>query len=78
MNMTGGIWKEKSIRIENHFSNLRTLVKSINECFFSFISSVYENVDSNLTKKSGKLNHVRKRYAYKLTNKSIKNLRFLE
>lgn len=34
MSMTGGIWKEKLIRIENHFSNLRTLVKSINECFF--------------------------------------------
>lgn len=76
--MTGGIWKEKLIRIENHFSNLRTLVKSINECFFSFISSVYENIDSNLTKKSGNLNHVRKRYAYKMTNESTKNLRFLE
>lgn len=78
MSMTGGIWKEKLIRIENHFSNLRTLVKGINKCFFSFISSSYENIDSNLTKKSCNLNHVRKRYAYKLTDKSIKNLRFLE
>ena len=67
MSMTGGIWKEKLIRIENHFSNLRTLVKVIN-AFFSFISYIYENIDSNLTKKSGILNRVRKMYAYILTN----------
>ncbi len=34
MSMTGGIWKEKLIRIESRFSNLSTLVKGNNECFF--------------------------------------------
>lgn len=77
MSITGGILKEKLIFVENHFSNLLALDKSIYD-FFSFISSVYEKFDSNLTKKSCKLNHVRNRYAYILTNKSIKNLRFLE
>lgn len=76
MSMTGGIWKEKLIRIENHFSNHRTLVKSINECFFLAISSVYENNDFNSFEISCNLSPVREKYAYKLTEQVSKTFVF--
>lgn len=55
----------------SHHSPLLT-IKSNEYCLA--ISSLYENRDFNFFQILGNLSPVRKMYAYKLTDKSIKNL----